>query len=83
MAHTSTNVLISSHPIDSLFQQEELSLEGEEEVQLDGGPSPPPVLYQGPVFPPQTRSVLHTTDQVSVRDLDLQRDVLENRLVEW
>ncbi|XP_077945269.1 protein TALPID3 isoform X11 [Gasterosteus aculeatus] len=63
--------------------QEELSLEGEEEVQLDGGPSPPPVLYQGPVFPPQTRSVLHTTDQVSVRDLDLQRDVLENRLVEW
>ncbi|XP_062413357.1 protein TALPID3 isoform X2 [Pungitius pungitius] len=63
--------------------QKELSFEGEEEVQLDGGPSPPLVLYQGPVFPPQIRSVLHTTDQVSVQDLDLQRDVLENRLVEW
>ncbi|KAM8914085.1 protein TALPID3 isoform 3-T4 [Spinachia spinachia] len=63
--------------------QEELSFVGEEEVRLDGGPSPPLVLYQGPVFPPQTRSVLHTMDQVSVLALDLQRDVLENRMVEW
>ncbi|KAL6106088.1 kiaa0586 [Pungitius sinensis] len=69
--------------VADVVQQKELSFEGEEEVQLDGGPSPPLVLYQGPVFPPQIRSVLHTTDQVSVQDLDLQRDVLENRLVEW
>ncbi|XP_075963441.1 protein TALPID3 isoform X4 [Anarhichas minor] len=63
--------------------QEELSFKGEEEVQLDGGPSPPPVLYQGPVFPPQTRSSLPPQDQGSVLDLNLQRVVLENRLVEW
>ncbi|XP_068593312.1 protein TALPID3 isoform X3 [Cebidichthys violaceus] len=63
--------------------QEELRFKGEEEVQLDGGPSPPPVPYQGPVFPPQTRSALPPQDQGFVLNLDLQRDVLENRLVEW
>ncbi|KAM6917144.1 protein TALPID3 isoform 2-T2 [Lycodopsis pacificus] len=69
--------------LSDAVQQEELSFKGEEEVQLDGGPSPPPVLYQGPVFPPQTRSALPPQDQGSVLDLNLQRDILENRLVEW
>ncbi|KAK9534303.1 hypothetical protein VZT92_009354 [Zoarces viviparus] len=69
--------------LSDVVQQEELSFKGEEEVQLDGGPSPPPVLCQGPVFPPQTRSALAPQDQGSVLDLNLQRDVLENRLVEW
>lgn len=55
----------------------------EEAVQLDGGPSPPPVLYQGPVFPPQAHSNLPSQDQVSVLGLSQQRDALENRLVEW
>jgi len=65
------------------LQQEELSCEEEEEVQLDGGPAPPLVLYQGPVFPPQTRSAPQDQDQASLLDLKLQGDVLENRVVEW
>lgn len=56
---------------------------GEEAVELDGGPSPPPVLYQGPVFPPQAPSALPHRDQASALGLNLQRDALENRLVEW
>ncbi|XP_018530313.2 protein TALPID3 isoform X3 [Lates calcarifer] len=63
--------------------QEEVSVGGEEAVELDGGPSPPPVLYQGPVFPPQGRSALPAQSQTSVLDADQQRDALENRLVEW
>ncbi|XP_044022437.1 protein TALPID3 isoform X2 [Siniperca chuatsi] len=63
--------------------QQEVSVVGEEAVELDGGPSPPPVLYQGPVFPPQARSALPAQDRVSVPGLNLQRDALENRLVEW
>lgn len=55
----------------------------EEAVELDGGPSPPPVLYQGPVFPPQAPSALPAQDQASVLGLNLKRDTLENRLVEW
>lgn len=63
--------------------QEEVSVVGEEAVELDGGPSPSPVLYQGPVFPPQTRSALPAQEQATVLGLDPQRDALENRLVEW
>ncbi|KAG8013025.1 Protein TALPID3 [Nibea albiflora] len=62
---------------------EEAGLVGEEVVQLDGGPSPPPVLYQGPVFPPQARSALHAQDEASVLGLNLQRNALETRMVEW
>ncbi|GLD68913.1 protein TALPID3-like isoform X1 [Lates japonicus] len=63
--------------------QEEVSVGGEEAVELDGGPSPPPVLYQGPVFPPQACSALPAQSQTSVLDADQQKDALENRLVEW
>ncbi|XP_023150358.2 protein TALPID3 isoform X3 [Amphiprion ocellaris] len=63
--------------------QQEVSVEAEEEVLLDGGPSPPPVLYQGPAFPPQASSGLPAQDQVSVPGIEQQRDALETRLVEW
>ncbi|CAJ1074934.1 protein TALPID3 isoform X6 [Xyrichtys novacula] len=53
------------------------------EVELDGGPSPPPVLYQGPVFPPQVPPTLPLQDQAPLHQPDLQRDLLETRLVEW
>ncbi|XP_035767860.1 protein TALPID3 isoform X4 [Neolamprologus brichardi] len=63
--------------------QQEVSVSGEEAVELDGGPSPPPVLYQGPIFPPQAPSAPPAQDQVPVLGTALQRDVLETRLVEW
>ncbi|CAI5695034.1 unnamed protein product [Oreochromis niloticus] len=63
--------------------QQEVSVPGEEAVELDGGPSPPPVLYQGPVFPPQVPSALPAQDQVPALGTALQRDALESRLVEW
>ncbi|KAM7376584.1 hypothetical protein PAMP_006308 [Pampus punctatissimus] len=63
--------------------QEEVSVVGEEAVELDGGPSPPPVLYQGPVFPPQACSALPAQEQASMLGPNPQRDALENRLVEW
>nr|XP_046268461.1 protein TALPID3 isoform X2 [Scatophagus argus] len=63
--------------------QEELSVVGEEVVELDGGPSPPLVLYQGPVFPPQAPSVLPAQDHTSFEGLNQRRDALESRLVEW
>lgn len=56
---------------------------GEEAVEFNGGPSPPPVLYQGPLFPPQAPSALTDQDQAPVQVFDQQRDTLENRLVEW
>lgn len=56
---------------------------GEEAVELDGGPSPPPVLYQGPIFPPQAPSALPAQGLGPVQGFDQQRDALENRLVEW
>ncbi|XP_077587640.1 protein TALPID3 [Stigmatopora nigra] len=58
------------------------SAEGEEGVRLDGGPSPPPADYQGPDFPPTTRSPLPppTLPQSSVPNLD---DHLLNRMVQW
>lgn len=69
--------------IADVIQQEEVSVRGEEEVELDGGPSPPSVLYQGPVFPPQAPPALPSQDPASIQEFNLQRDPLENRLVEW
>ncbi|XP_058471016.1 protein TALPID3 isoform X2 [Solea solea] len=66
--------------------QEEVEKEEEEgsAVELVGDPSPPPpVLYQGPVFPPQSSSSLPDQDQTSVLDTGQHRDLLETRLVEW
>ncbi|XP_065822319.1 protein TALPID3 isoform X1 [Labrus bergylta] len=69
--------------VADVIQQEEVTVGGEEEVQLAGGPSPPPVLYQGPVFPPTCPSVPPSQDQTSVLGLHLQRELMENQLVEW
>ncbi|XP_017263250.1 protein TALPID3 isoform X4 [Kryptolebias marmoratus] len=63
--------------------QQELSDVGEEAVVLDGGPSPAPVLYQGPVFPPGAVSSLSDHEPVPVLGGSQQQQVLENRLVEW
>ncbi|KAF0043768.1 hypothetical protein F2P81_002926 [Scophthalmus maximus] len=63
--------------------QEELSVLGEEAVELDGCPSPPAFQYQGPVFPPQAYSALLAQDKASVPDTGQRRDPLESRLVEW
>lgn len=52
-------------------------------VQLDGGPAPPPVQYQGPLFPPQAPPPLSSPDQVSLLGSDLNSDTLENHLVDW
>lgn len=56
---------------------------GEEAVELDGGPSPPPVLYQGPHFPPQAPCVPPAQDQGPILVFGQHRDALEDRLVEW
>ncbi|XP_033498518.2 protein TALPID3 isoform X2 [Epinephelus lanceolatus] len=69
--------------VADIAQQEEVSVVGEEALELDGGPSPPPVLYQGPVFPPQAPPALPAQDQGSIPGLNPQTDALENRLVEW
>uniref|UniRef100_A0AAQ6IIY5 Protein TALPID3 n=1 Tax=Anabas testudineus TaxID=64144 RepID=A0AAQ6IIY5_ANATE len=63
--------------------QEEVSVVGEEAVELDGGPSPPPVLYQGPHFPPQAPCVPPAQDQGPILVFGQHRDALEDRLVEW
>lgn len=65
-----------------VIEPEEVSVRGEE-VELDGGPSPPPVLYQGPVFPPQALPALPSQDQAPIQDHNQQGDLLENRLIEW
>ncbi|KAK5858073.1 hypothetical protein PBY51_011267 [Eleginops maclovinus] len=62
---------------------EERSAVVEDAMQLDGGVSPPPVQYQGPVFPPQPRSSLPPHEEASLLGLQLQRDGLEQRLLEW
>ena len=56
---------------------------GEEAVELDGGPSPAPFMYQGPAFPPRACSAILAQGQASILDTDQQRDTLEERLVEW
>ncbi|XP_040916683.1 protein TALPID3 isoform X2 [Toxotes jaculatrix] len=63
--------------------QEEVSVVGEEAVEVDGGPSPPPVLYQGPAFPPQARSALPAQGPASIQDPVQQRETLENQLIQW
>ncbi|XP_034050799.1 protein TALPID3 [Thalassophryne amazonica] len=63
--------------------QEDVSNVDAELVELDGCPSPPPVAYQGPVFPPQAKSALPAEEQVPILDLTQHRDTLENQLVEW
>ncbi|XP_047197649.1 protein TALPID3 isoform X2 [Hippoglossus stenolepis] len=69
--------------VSSALPQEEESVVGEEAVELDGGPSPAPFMYQGPAFPPQACSALLAQGQASTLDTDQQRDALEERLVEW
>ncbi|XP_061599260.1 LOW QUALITY PROTEIN: protein TALPID3 [Cololabis saira] len=63
--------------------QEEASLVGEDAVVLDGRPSPAPVLYHGPAFPPEAPSSCHVQNQTPVLDVDQQQDALEERLVKW
>ncbi|KAF3700696.1 Protein TALPID3 [Channa argus] len=63
--------------------QEEVSAVGEEAVELDGGSSPPPVMYQGPVFPPQALPALPEQNQAPILVLDQQKGALETQLVEW
>ncbi|XP_034432920.1 protein TALPID3 [Hippoglossus hippoglossus] len=69
--------------VSSALPQEEESVVGEEAVELEGGPSPAPFMYQGPAFPPQACSALLAQGQASTLDTDQQRDALEERLVEW
>lgn len=52
-------------------------------VQLEGGPPPPSVLYQGPSFPPRTCNALPSQDQAQILALKPQMDGLDNRLLEW
>ncbi|XP_029983078.1 protein TALPID3 isoform X2 [Sphaeramia orbicularis] len=62
-------------------------------VQLDGGPAPPPVRYQGPLFPPQVPPPqapppqapppLSSPDQVCLLGSHLSSDTLESHLVDW
>ncbi|XP_041827708.1 protein TALPID3 isoform X2 [Melanotaenia boesemani] len=66
---------------ESLFVADVYQEEVEEAVILDGGPSPTPVLYHGPAFPPE---VPHSDQvQTPVLAINQQQDILENRLVEW
>ncbi|XP_024126616.1 protein TALPID3 isoform X3 [Oryzias melastigma] len=59
--------------------QEEASGVTEEALVLDGGPTPSPVLYHGPAFPPTALSP-PTAQDLSV---GRQQASLEARLVEW
>ncbi|KAM6912796.1 protein TALPID3 [Xenentodon cancila] len=65
--------------------QEEVSQVGEEAVVLDGRPSPAPVLYHGPAFPPEALTSCLAENQTPVLDVDVdqEQDVLEERLVKW
>ncbi|XP_069391310.1 protein TALPID3 isoform X2 [Paralichthys olivaceus] len=67
----------------ALSQEEEESVVGEEAVELEGGPSPAPLMYQGPAFPPEACSALPAQGQASTLDTDQHGDALEERLVEW
>ncbi|XP_061650339.1 protein TALPID3 isoform X2 [Phyllopteryx taeniolatus] len=53
---------------------------GEEAVLLDGGPSPSPVVYQGPVFPPENHIALPVPHHSSAPNLD---ENMLNRMVQW
>ncbi|MED6289974.1 hypothetical protein CHARACLAT_008328 [Characodon lateralis] len=63
--------------------QEDKSDVGEEAVMLEGGPSPAPVQYHSPAFPPEAPSsrCVETVKPVVTRSQP--QDILENRLVEW
>ncbi|XP_036006963.1 protein TALPID3 isoform X3 [Fundulus heteroclitus] len=63
--------------------QEEKSEVGEEAVVLEGSPSPAPVQYHSPAFPPEVPSS-RCDDIVNPGMARSQpHDMLENRLVEW
>ncbi|XP_061551910.1 protein TALPID3 isoform X8 [Phycodurus eques] len=53
---------------------------GEEAVLLDGGPSPSPVVYRGPVFPPENHIALPVPHHSPAPDLD---ENMLNRMVQW
>ncbi|XP_055016434.1 protein TALPID3 [Boleophthalmus pectinirostris] len=60
--------------------------DGSEEVlELEGGPGPDPVQYQGPVFPPQPRPSAPPSahGQNLYLGLDVHTHDLEERLVQW
>ncbi|XP_068194229.1 protein TALPID3 isoform X2 [Antennarius striatus] len=63
--------------------QEEVSAVNEEVLEIEGGPCPPPAVYEGPAFPPQAPSALPAPVRTSTPDVDLQGDALVDRLVEW
>lgn len=54
---------------------------GDSPVELKGLPSPPAALYHGPAFPPQPHRSTPLTEPV-LNNI-LQRETLENRLVDW
>ncbi|XP_056623548.1 protein TALPID3 isoform X2 [Triplophysa dalaica] len=54
---------------------------GDSPVELKGLPSPPTALYHGPAFPPQPHRSTPLTEPV-LNNI-LQRETLENRLVDW
>ncbi|XP_057200366.1 protein TALPID3 isoform X2 [Triplophysa rosa] len=54
---------------------------GDSPVELKGLPSPPAALYHGPAFPPQPHRSTPLTEPVL--NTILQRETLENRLVDW
>lgn len=65
-------------------QEEEVKEREEKEVlQLEGGSLPPPVQYDGPVFPPQPGCVLPAQNQTPILGVGPLRDPLEEQLVEW
>ncbi|KAF7649544.1 hypothetical protein LDENG_00139900, partial [Lucifuga dentata] len=65
-------------------EEEEVSVLAGGVVELDSGPSPPPpVRYQGPVFPPQAPPGLPAWEQASVLGSVQQQEALESRLVDW
>ncbi|XP_043998631.1 protein TALPID3 isoform X2 [Gambusia affinis] len=63
--------------------QEENSDVGEEVVVLEGGPSPAPVRYHTPAFPPEAPSSRRAEIVTPVVGGGRTQDILENRLVEW
>lgn len=89
-AATSEQLLFPSVAVRKLFLcsasmtlQEENSDVGEEVVVLEGGPSPAPVRYHTPAFPPEAPSSRRAEIVTPVVGGGRTQDILENRLVEW